>query len=153
MTWQENFWAKVDKTGGCWLWTGHTNDKGYGMVRINNANRRCHRISFEMSNGPIPDGMLVDHRCHTPACLNPAHLRLATPKQNMENRAGPTSRSKSGARGVAWNKNANRWAAHVTHNKVNHYLGYFNTVAEAEAVVIAKRLELFTHNDVDRKAA
>ena len=55
-SWQERFWAKVDKTGECWLWTGHLDDKGYGKatVRELGSTHRVHRIAYELLVGPIP---------------------------------------------------------------------------------------------------
>jgi len=78
---------------------------------------------------------------------------MVTGKQNQENRCGSASTSKSGVRGVSWNAKRRTWAGFVRHNSATIYLGYFRTVAEAEAVVIAKRLELFTHNNLDRVTA
>jgi len=112
----------------------------------------AHRISYELANGPIPDGMQVDHICLNPACVKPEHLRLATQKQNNEHRAGLPITNTSGVRGVSrgWR---GKWRASVGHYGGRHYLGHFATMQEAEAAVIAKRLELFTHNDLDRKAS
>jgi hypothetical protein len=73
-------------------------------------------------------------------------------KQNKENLRGASKNSKSGARGVWWHKSSNRWQARVGHDGKQVHVGYFGTIAEAEAeaAVIAKRNELFTHNDLDR---
>lgn len=155
------FWAKVDKTATCWLWTGATGTNGYGSygfteyqdTRIKQGKRReirAHRYAWEKANGPIPEGAEIDHICHNRLCVRPAHLRPTTRKQNGENRAGATSRSKSGVRGVSWVAGKSRWRAAVGHNGTNVHVGYFTDLAEAEAAVIAKRLELHTHNTRDR---
>ncbi len=71
---------------GCWIWTGTTDGKGYGMVSFRSKDRRAHRVSFEVFKGPIPTGMHVRHRCDTPSCVNPAHLTLGTAKDNAMDR-------------------------------------------------------------------
>jgi hypothetical protein len=104
--------------------------------------------------GPIPEGLYLDHICHNPPCVNPDHLRPVTQKQNMENHSGPQkNNTSSGVRGVTWFKRDKNWKAQIGHHGKNFHIGYYSTIAEAEAAVIAKRLELFTHNDVDRRAA
>lgn len=85
---EERFWEKVQKTDSCWPWTGFLNHFGYG--NISSGGRygrpiRAHRVSWELHNGPIPDGLFVLHNCPSgdnPACVNPAHLWLGTKLQN-----------------------------------------------------------------------
>lgn len=146
---EERFWRLVDKAGSddCWLWTGGTAGS-YGVITLPGMpTRLVHRISYLLSIGEIPDGMEVDHRHTCPkGCVNPAHLRLATDKQNNENRKG--ARGRSGIRGVSQHSNG-RWRACVVHNRKYIHLGYFDTAEEAGEVARLKRLELFTHSDVD----
>lgn len=146
---EERFWAKVDKTGACWLWTGCLNNMGYGKIKVDGKDRYAHRVSAALTYGPIPDGMTVDHKCHTPACVNPTHLRIATYKQNAENRSGAMKNSATGIRGVWWDKRKKRWFARVNHRGKIIHAGMFTNIADAEAAVIAKRRELFTHSDMD----
>ena len=87
--------------------------------------------------------MQLDHICHNRACVKPEHLRLVTNKQNQEHRRGATARSQTGVRGVS--PHLGLWRAQVGHHNENITVGYFDTIAEAEAAVIAKREELFTH--------
>lgn len=145
----ERFWPKVQKTGSCWLWIGCKNNKGYGTTRVDGKTVYAHRASYEMAHGPIPAGMLIDHKCHTPACVNPAHLRPATDKQNMENLNGPKVTSKSGVRGV-YMRDYGRWQVQVTHNRRVHNGGTYIELADAEQAAIELRNKLFTHNHVDR---
>lgn len=78
----ERFWAKVDKSGNCWLWTAALLKTGYGCLRINRKTTRAHRVAYELSVGPIPEGALLRHTCDNPRCVNPAHLLLGDKRSN-----------------------------------------------------------------------
>lgn len=149
----DHFWENVDKSGECWEWTASKNVGGYGKVVISYSPRHmtgAHRVSWEMKNGPIPKGMFIDHICRNVACVRPDHLRLATPKQNLEHLAEIRANNTSGYRGVCWNKKQGFWQATVVHNYQRHFLGFFDTAEDAGAAAHAKRLELYTHNALDR---
>lgn len=149
---EERFWFNVDKSDDCWTWTGALFWDGYGVFTIKKRQYRAHRVSYEWAHGQIPEGMLIDHRCHNTRCVNPDHLRLADRSQNNQNRLGAQSNSKSGIRGVL-HLPSGRWQARVRHKREDIHVGVFDTAAEAEAAVIAKRNQLFTHNDLDRQGA
>jgi hypothetical protein len=144
------FWSQVDKTGTCWNWTGCTTRDGYGKIRYGGRAAGVHRVSYEMSGEVIPEGMDVDHICRNRVCVRPDHLRLATRKENNENHGGAYKNSQSGVRGVTRQKN--RWRAQVRHNGKLISVGSYVNIEDAEAAVIAKRLELFTRNEQDRAA-
>lgn len=78
------FWAKVKKSGpdDCWIWTGCTSPQGYGMFSVNNKARLASRIAWELTNGPIKDGLNALHKCDNPPCCNPNHLFLGTRTDN-----------------------------------------------------------------------
>lgn len=82
-----SFWKKVRKTRGCWLFHG-TSSNGYGVVRIMENGKqktiRAHRYSWEVAHGRrAPSRLMVRHKCHTPACVNPRHLLLGNHRLNF----------------------------------------------------------------------
>ena len=81
------FWNYVNKTEGCWLWTGACASRGYGHLVIKKPRyTTAHRLSWEIHNGPIPKGLWVLHHCDTPACVRPDHLFLGTRADNEHDR-------------------------------------------------------------------
>lgn len=70
---------------GCWLWLRGMIKGGYGVVfKGSRSGRYAHRVSYELFVGPIPDGIIVCHKCDTPLCCNPRHLFLGTVEDNMQ---------------------------------------------------------------------
>ncbi len=81
-----DFVAKLPVYGGCWYWRGSFNNKGYGQFKVDGKMLLAHRVSYELANGPIPDGRIIRHSCHNPACVNPAHLQVGTQQDNMDDK-------------------------------------------------------------------
>lgn len=152
----ERFWEKVDKSGDCWNWIGAVRSPdgrfgGYGVfTRERSSIMQAHRFAWEVENGPIPKGLVIDHICHNRRCVRVEHLRLATLAQNAQNLKPGSTRGSLGVRGVTRRKNG-RFAARTWHEGVSYSGGVFDTLAEAEIAAIALRNKLFTHNDADRQ--
>jgi hypothetical protein len=67
----------------CWVWIGTGNNKGYGRVWFDGGMRLAHRVVYEILNGPIPKGMVIDHLCRVRRCVNPSHLEVVTTRENL----------------------------------------------------------------------
>lgn len=80
------FWARVNKTDTCWLWTGPVNTSGYGHMRRHHRSVTTHRLIWEITYGTIPKGKCVCHTCDIRRCVNPAHLFLASAGENNTDR-------------------------------------------------------------------
>lgn len=83
-----NVWAHEN---GCWIY-GHGKLSTYPMIYLGRkAGKKigvsAHRLSYEWHKGPIPEGLVVDHLCHTPRCVNPAHLEAVTQRVNVVDRS------------------------------------------------------------------
>lgn len=74
---ETDFWNLVNKTEGCWLWTGRVNNRGYGIF----ANTKAHRYSYALAFGDPGDGF-VCHKCDVPNCVRPDHFFLGSAKEN-----------------------------------------------------------------------
>ena len=112
-TFNQRFWAKVSFGDNCWMWSAGLDAYGYGQISRGGKMVKAHRVVYELTFGPIPTGLVIDHRCHTRACVKPTHLRAVTAKQNSENRAGAQRNSKSGVRGVSWDPQLGKWLAEI----------------------------------------
>lgn len=74
----------VCKKTGCWNWEGLKDKNGYGRLGIGKKVFRCHRLSYEVFCGPIPPDMFVMHSCDNPSCINPDHLSVGSPDDNVQ---------------------------------------------------------------------
>src|SRR5262245_51840420 len=72
----------LEKKTRCQPWKGSRNQAGYGLVRVDGKTRLAHRVSFELANGPIPEGKIICHKCDNPPCVRPDHLYAGTHQDN-----------------------------------------------------------------------
>ncbi len=83
---EERIGRHVDKSSGCWIWTGYSNEQGYGLMTIEKVPRLAHRVHWESVNGSIKKGLCICHICDTPSCVNIEHLFLGAPADNNRDR-------------------------------------------------------------------
>lgn len=83
-----DLWERLDKSGvdGCWEYQGARDKDGYGFMKVREYQHRTHRLAWELTHGPITDGLHVLHRCDNPPCCNPEHLWLGTEADNAADR-------------------------------------------------------------------
>lgn len=146
----QRFWSKVDvrSEAECWPWLGAVTSAGYGSFRGLGRTISAHQQAWELYHGTPPARMDLDHRCRNRLCVNPSHLQAVTRKQNGENRVARKG-SRSGVRGVSWNRGA--WQVRVYHYGKCHNGGRFHDLNSAEGAAIALRARLFTNSLQDRE--
>lgn len=129
-------WNKVDCCGPdeCWNWQAGADSGHYGVFSLNGKSIRATRVVWMLTNGPIPKGMFVCHRCDHPPCCNPKHLFLGSPGQNIRDavsknrmatglRHGRYTRPENSARGTG-HANAKLTEANVRAIRTEKAAGY-----------------------------
>lgn len=143
--------ARTERTDSCWLWTGNKTWNGYGYYCFQKQRKRAHRVAFELANGPIAKGLVIDHMCRNRLCVNPAHLQAVTSLANNENRPVEGTGA-TGVRGVSWHKATSTYEAYATHGNKKFSAGRYSTLNAAATAARDLRLKLHANNLVDRGA-
>ena len=138
----EKSWAKrLTQAGDCLELLGAKSDKGYSYITVDKKRQLAHRYAWERANGPIPEGMVIDHVCHNRACVNAEHLRPVTNTENVRYRIGANRNSSTGVRNV----HRNKWGFQVIvapDGEAIHF-GTYPTLDEAARVAERERNNLF----------
>lgn len=113
--------------------------RGYVHVWLDGVLYLGHRVAWEMNEGPIPDGMVIDHLDHVPWNNKMDNLRITDQLSNTRN-SKRSSRNKSGVTGVMWRKKEAKWLASITVNRKRIYLGRF--VKKEDAISARKEAEV-----------
>jgi len=88
--------------GECWLWSAARTVYGYGTLKARGKMRLAHREAYEVEHGEgSASGMVVRHRCDTPACVNPAHLEIGTHADNIRDKMERGRQKCGGVKGEA----------------------------------------------------
>lgn len=95
---QGRFEAKYEAgegINGCWVWTAAGDGRGYGVFWDGRRQVRAHRFAYSLWHGPAPAGLDIDHLCRNRGCVNPAHLRAVSRRENVLCGEGHTARNAS----------------------------------------------------------
>jgi hypothetical protein len=82
-----------EPNSGCWLWYGAVQGGDYGVAEHEGRTRIAHRLAYELACGPIPDGLVIDHKCRVHSCVNPSHLEPVKQRVNVMRGVGITKQN------------------------------------------------------------
>ena len=86
------FWRKVYAVpSGCWEWQAWRDPRGYGRFWLRRRLEAAYRLSYEDFEGPIPDGLEIDHLCRNPSCVRPGHLEAVSGRVNKLRGGAPSA--------------------------------------------------------------
>ena len=87
----ERMSERIEYIADCWVWTGSVWPNGYGQLMHEGKHWLAHRLSYTLHVGPIPEGLVLDHLCRVPPCINPDHLEPVTLRINLARGMSPTA--------------------------------------------------------------
>ena len=119
---------------------------GHIYITVDGKRNLAHRVAWSIVKGLIEDSIEVDHINGVASDNRISNLRLATHKQNQENR-GVHKKNTSGFRGVSFDSGRSCWVAKICHNKKQINLGRFSTAEDANDAAVLARKKMYTHDD------
>ena len=131
----EKYTTPIPETS-CVVWFGCDNAKGYGRILVGSKRQNVQRVTYEIANGKIPEGMVIDHVCHERSCVNPDHMRVCTSSENAKNRK-LNANNATGLKGVYKSRYKSnrglppRWIAVIQSDGKTINIGSFSTKEEA----------------------
>lgn len=128
---------------------GHCRSDGYVQIGFQGNKYLAHRVIMEMINGPIPDGMQIDHINGVRDDNRQCNLRLASHSENMRNQKRRINNT-TGYTGVDWFKRDGKYRAQIKTEGLTKYLGLFDTAEEAHQAYLAAARELGFHENHGR---
>ena len=119
---------------------------GYLLVGLNNGLHKAHRIIWEMHNGAIPDGFVIDHINQIKDDNRLENLRIASKSSNALN-SKVRRDSSSGCCGVSWKKDKKKYLAYININGKRRFIGYYDEIEEAKKARKAAELAYGLHEN------
>lgn len=131
---KKRFLSKIKKTDSCWEWTAYIHPGGYGRFGVTIAPKSkkivyAHRFSYELFNGDIPEGKVIDHLCRNRSCVNPEHLELVDTYTN--NIRGLNSMNKKSGLPIGVYPHGKKFRTYFSTNGLAQFIGVYETVESA----------------------